>query len=309
MYYNIHYEICAILIVLVLLFSRSKYFKSDNKAIKQFIGVLMMVIATCCMNITAALAYSNIIRVSDQGLLVIETIYLIFALLSCYMQLGVIRERFDNHEQDLKLVNLVILSVAVIALVFNISLKYIFTYENHQFVGYLLFYGVYVVYALLFIEMGVLIFQNRDKVRSGTLITSASIMFLPVICILVQMIYDELLLSELGAAIAFLLYNYSLEDEDYEKYQETLLELESSKEGEQKNRADITAVNRVKNIFMKNVSGELRVNITDVLEFDNEIQDKELSPQAREYTNQINESAKQLLNYVDSLTKAGENNG
>lgn len=312
MYYNICYEVAAIVILVVLILARFKYFSSDNRVIKQFMNVIIMVLVTSIMNVIAALSYSSIIPVGDKLMLLIETIYLIFALLCCYFQLEVIIMRFAKGSEQIRIYNFILVALMSIVLSINLYKPFVFEYIDHTFMGYPLFNGIYVIYVILFIEMSVLIIMNKDRARLQTVILTSSIMVLPIVCILIQFIDDRILLSEFGATIAFLLYSYSLEDKDYNKLQITLKELEESRKKELENRESITRVNEVKNLFMESISEELEAPIFEVLELSNSVYEEADSQEVKEYAQKINGAGKHLNSFIDQLINAsneGNKNG
>ena len=303
MYYNICYEVAALVILVALMITKYKYFKSENNVIKLFMVVSVMVAVTCITNITAALCFSNVIPTSDQMMLLVETVYLILTTLCCYMQLVVIEQRFMEHSSRIRMINFVLIAIMIIALTVNLSNHFIYEYVNHVFTRNIWFNFIYIVTAAMFAEMGVIIVINRKKVRRETFILTSSIMILPILCIFIQFFDDRYLVSEFGATIAFLIYSYSVEDQDHERLQKTLEELEESRQSEIRTREEITNVNRVKTLFMKNISEELRLPVREVLNVNTELKNKTDDDIVNDFTQKIEEAGTQLLDFVDELIK------
>lgn len=301
MYYNINYEIAAIILLIILMIGRREYFKSTNKINIQFMRVIMLVLTTCVVNIVAALSYSNYIPVDDQMMLFIETIYLILAMFSCYLQLVVIVSRCNYESNVVHIVNFILVGFVSIILLINLSGKFVFEYIDHVFTGHTLFTFMYLVYVVMFIEMAVFLISNRHHIRSQIYILICGVMICPLAGILIQFLNDRLLLSGLGATAAFIIYSFSLEDEDYEKWQNTLNDLEVSKEKEQQNRKDAMISSRVKTIFMRSVSNELREPIKEVMTLSGRMSSRSREEEVINYAEKINESGKQLLSFVDEL--------
>lgn len=304
MYYNINFDIASIVILLILVLCKYKYFFSENSVTKQFMNVVTMVIITCVLNILAALCYSRIIPGNDKVMLLIETIYLIAAIASCYLQLMVIAQRFSTSDYFIKLANFILVAAYSICLGINIYGHFIFEYIDHEFCSYAPFTVVYMIYAIFFIEMFVLIVVNKDKFRRQTVILTSVIMVLPIVSLIIQFFDDSLLLTELGATIAFFIYSFSLEDQDYDKWQSTLIELEELKKEELANKEKIEAINKVKTLFMGNVSEELRAPIEDIIAVSNGLKERNESKELNEYAGRISDSGIQLMTFVDKLIEA-----
>lgn len=301
MYYVISFEIASVIILMLLILCKLNNFKSSDKSIKRFMYVTLLITVTSVMNILAALCYSKKIPGNDQIMLLYETVYLLLAVYTCFMQLMVIVNRFVVKTEKIRLVNFIIVSIITLILCLNLNIHFMFEYIDHVFTGYTLFNAIYLVYVAFFIQMGVFLYKNRNAVRRQTFYLSLSIMILPILGILIQFIDDRLLLSDFGATMAFLIYSYSLEDQNYAQLQKTMAELEESKKNELKNQDRLRSINQVKSLFMESISEEFKSPIEGIINANNELKDKSVDKEVVKYTNRIDESANELLEFVDEM--------
>lgn len=304
MYYNICYEIAAMILLSIMIIARAKYFKSKDKTVIQFMSVSLLAIATCGVDIIAALCTSDYIHVNDQWMLVVETVYLLFSTYVCCWQLRVVCLRVSYLSESLRIWNFLVAAIMSILLLLNIGVGHVFHYENHELVKTLPFYLIYVVNAIYFLEMAVVLLTKGKKMRRKVFILTSSIFFLPVICILIQLFYDRLILSGIGATMALILFSFSLGDDDYETLQKTLAELEDSKEIEKENRKKAEKAQQVKQIFMKSISSEFEAPIKEALLISEMMEADCEDMEVIGYARQIHSASNQLLRFVDELIDA-----
>lgn len=310
MYYDIDYEIASIILLIVLIIARRRYFKSENSIIRQFMTVIILLIITCVIDIIAALSSAYIIPLSDEMMLVVESIYMLMALFVCFMQLMVVSRRMDANIDKIRVVNFLLVAFITLILCFNVYGHFIFEYKTvngvREFIGYTLFYLIYIVYSIFFIQMAIVIILNKNKVRKQTFKLITGILIFPIFCIIIQSAYDNLLLSGFGGTLAFLIYSFSVEDQDYDKLQLTMAELEETRKLQHENEERIISANKVKSLFMENISEELKRPLNEILNICDDLKKENDDKAIDEYTQKINDSGKQLLSFIDELIVAAK---
>lgn len=309
MYYNINYEIVAVVLLALILISKRQYIKSNNSIEHNFWGVVLACFLACSMDIIAALAYSDIIPTDDAHMLLIETAYLTIALIAVYFQLAVICQRVGYKSEIFRSINGVIVAIMIIMLVVNMGVHFVFEYINKEFVGYEFFDSIYIVNGLMYAEMLYVIIMQRKSIRLKVAIFSALAFFFPIVGIILQSIDDRLLLTGICATAATFMFSFTLGDQDYEKMLKTQEELEKLREEDVQKQREIEAAYRVKQRFMEAVSDEMRVPIEEIKISNQRMRSISENEKIGEYSEQIENASKQLLGFVDELlTEAGDLN-
>lgn len=304
MYYNISYEIAGVVILLGLILGRRRYFKSEDRTLRMFVGVLMLTLATSISNIFAALAYSEIIPLSNRWMLVTESVYLLLAVYSCYFMLRMVSERTGFDAEGFRIGNFILIAAFSILVMINVGTKFMFWYEYHdgrEFVGTKWFHLDYLVYVLLFIEIAFVLIRNGRKLRRRVFVLTSTVFFFPVVCIFIQFIDDRILLSGIGAIGALLVYSFTLGEEDFESLQNTLEQLKETEVKEKENREEIEKVQRVKDMFLQDISERFDTPLEEVLRVGEEMKEYQDNPEIVEYIRQINQAGNQLQEFVGEL--------
>jgi len=306
MYYNIYFEIAAIIILFMIIIGRKAFFEKKDKLTSEFFGVIGFTLVTCIVNIIAALCYDCIIPNSDKGMLVVETVYLLFAMYCCYAQLRVVCLSVGYESDVFRLINFYLLIVVSVALLINLGPGIIFEYVDHKFLGHPLFYATYIIYIAFFLEMLIVLYLNRSMMRRKQLILTTSLFIFPAVCILLQLLFDRYLLSELGATMAFLVFCFTLGDRDYEEYQQVAKELQASGEAIQKSREEANKANRVKTLFIRKMSAELGGPIKEILDICYEAGTSAEDSKTLEYIDRISEGGRDLNSFfceIEAMAK------
>lgn len=301
MYYNFSYEIVAVLLLLLMLWSKMQYFRSDNRVEHMFWGVMALYLVTNSINIVAALCYSDVIPVNDTWMLVIETVYLLLAMYAVHYQFRIVCTRVEFESEVFRVGNFALVALMTILLLVNIGVRFIFEYIDNEFVGYPFFKSIYLVNGVMFVEMAMVIWNRRKLVRRKVAIFSIFMFLFPVVCILIQFLDDRLLLSGVGATAALMMFSFTLGDQDYEELQSTLVRLEQSKAQDVIKKDEIEAAYRVRQRFMETVSEDMRDPIEEISRINQNIREKSTDEHIGEYVSKIDEASQQLLSFVDEL--------
>ena len=136
---------------------------------------------------------------------------------------------------------------------------------------------------------------------------TSSCFFFPIICIIIQFFNDRLLLAMIGATVASVVFGLTLGDNDYDVLQNTLEELNRVKESEATSRHDAESANKVKTIFLENISNELLDPIKEVNDISNEIEGMTEDIELKKYAKEINNASVELLNVVEDIMKVAKN--
>lgn len=306
MYYNISYEISSVVFILLLIAIKYRHFMNQNKMIRQFMTALIFLMCTCLINIIAALGYSSIIKLNDDGMLLVESLYLFLAICTTYMQLEVVVIRFVENSLPIQIINFIFVGLVSLVICLNIYGRFLFEYSHHIFIGHKYFFVIYIVYAIIFLEMGIIIATNRGKVRFRTLILSSSIMIFPILSILIQFLLPRILFSGFGATVAYFVYSFSIEDQYYNEYANSLEKLEKAEKAEKENKEEIYIVNQVKKLFMENVSSDIKKPIDEVINVSKSICEGTDNDEVVELAKKIQDAGAQLDTFVDILIEESD---
>lgn len=308
MYYIIHFDIASLLILLVIINGRKAFFKDNDYIVSRFIFVITLTTFVAALNIVCALCYDCIIPNSDRTMLSIETLYFILGIYSCYAQLRVICLKVDYSSDSFRVINFIILAFITVCLLVNLGISFMFEYIDHTLIEHPFFLILYIGYIAFFAEMFFILFINRKKLRPKILVLTSTIVVFPVIAVLIQFLYDRLLLVEFGATMAFLVFGFTLNDKDYFELQAKLEELQLSKEAEMKSLEEVARANRVKTLFLNKISKELETPINEAINISDEILASADEEKARGYAGNIKKVGNELLLFVGELINVANEN-
>ncbi|MBQ7765601.1 MAG: EAL domain-containing protein [Lachnospiraceae bacterium] len=218
MNYIFHYDIAAILICIIVggLFFSKKHIPSQSNRLFLCIGALII---TASLFDVISVYSLNHIEVFPMWLnYIINQIY--FFSFNCtyviyFIYLLLITERHKGrYGKIMKKINTVVLIFITVAIAITPWAKTIFYFENNEYKhGFL----HTILYAVAFIMLAGCIFTvltSRRKINNMHLITTCTIAIISIVAIMIQLIWNELLLVNFVASLLFFMLFHSLQNPD-----------------------------------------------------------------------------------------------
>ncbi len=306
MYYVIDYEIAAVILLVIMIVSKIKLFKSKDRTTRMYMIVLVVALICGILDIFTALCQGNIIHVTDKYMLLFETIYLILILYSNYYLLRLICFRTHLESEALHIFNFVLISVLSFFLLSNLGQSFMFHYENLKFVGSSWFDFIYLINMAIYIEIAVVLVEKGKRLRRKILILCINAFLLPVVCIIAQYINDRILVSELGVVAAMFLFGFTLGEEDYASWELKRKELEETEDEEARIFAEAQKAKQVKIIFLDRITNKIETPLSGMIRAGEEMREFDVTPEIGEYIAQINKATNQLQEFTSEFHKVAE---
>ena len=300
MFYDISYDIAALVIVLVLIAIHYFFYNKDgnNRIFRIFSSIVAF---NCALDMLSALAVEQIIPASDTVNIILISLYQISLLFVNFLAYMTISDRLEVRLKGLHIANHLILAASVLLLLINFPTHVLFTFESQEYIKSGIFDILYYVCVWYMISMFVVIVCARKKLHFVKLHVAMFGILLLLLPYLLETLFPHLLLISLGAAAIALIMIYTLETPDYEKLQIVKRQLEESKLNEMESRRIAEQSNSDKTIFLENMSHELRTPINAINGFNKMIQMETSNAEVEVLTKKISEVSKYLLRHVSDI--------
>ncbi len=294
MYYNISFDIAAILVLIVLAIVMNTVLYTDTRGHKLVRLYMYSVIACSVIDIITAytICYGNM--VSDPVNLILNSLYQYSSALCVTLANLTILNYYPSASQRSVMINRVLLAMLVILVTVNLFTGWVFRFEDGVYIHGGLYYVVYVLSLAIVIQMLIIVLKNRsDKPGSISRIVIL-FLFLPTLFTVIQMIFGNVLLITFGEAFGSLIMLFALETPDYRKLMKTMNELEIARE-------EANTANRAKSDFLANMSHEIRTPINGILGMNTMILRDSKDPGIVEYAENIRVAGNTLMAIINDI--------
>ena len=218
MNYIYHYDLAAILICIIVggLFFSKKHFPSKSNRLFLTIGAL--IITASVSDVISVYSLNHVGDFPRWLNYLINQIY--FFSFNCtyivyFIYILLITERNkEPYGKVVKIINSVVLAYLFFVVATTPWLKLIFSFEGDQYLHGPLHFTLYVT---AFVMLGGCIFTiltSKRKINNIHLITTCVIAVISIVAILIQLIWNELLLVNFVAALLFFMLFHSLQNPD-----------------------------------------------------------------------------------------------
>lgn len=218
MNYIFHYDIAAILICIIVggLFYSRKHIPSKSNRI--FLAIGALIITASLFDIISVYSLNHIDTVPVWLNYLINEIYFLSFnctyIVYCIYILLITERNNEKYGRILKGINTVVFLYLVFVVTTTPWLKLIFYFEGNQYIHGPLHISLYVV---AFVMLGICIFTiltSRRKINNMHLITTCVIAVVSIVAIIIQFVWNELLLVNFVAALLFFMLFHSLQNPD-----------------------------------------------------------------------------------------------
>lgn len=218
MNYIYHYDLAAILICIIVggLFYSKKHFPCKSNRLFLTIGALIITASVFDVFSVYTLAHIDTVPL---GLNYLVNCIFFFAFNCTYVvyfiYILLITERHKGrYGKIVKIINTVVLVYITFVIITTPWLKTIFYFEDNQYLHGPLHVSLYII---AFIMLGGCIFTiltSRRKINNMHLFTTCVIAVVSILAIIIQFIWNELLLVNFVAALLFFMLFHSLQNPD-----------------------------------------------------------------------------------------------
>ena len=294
MYYNISFDIAAILVLIVLSAGMNTVLYTETRGHRLVCIYMYSVIACAIIDIITAYTICYGYMVPDTLNLILNTVFQYATVLCVSGAMRIILNYYPGASRTSVMVNRVLIYLLTAFVTLNIFTGWLFKFENGVYIHGNLYIIAYILPLLIVFHMLFVVLINRND-QPG-IITRIVIffLFLPTIFTVIQMIAGDILLVAFGEAFSTLVILFAMETPDYRKLMKTMKELEAARE-------EANVANRSKSDFLAGMSHEIRTPINGILGMNTMILRDSKDPKITEYAENIRVSGNGLLSIVNDI--------
>ena len=294
MYYNISFDIAAILVLIVIAVGMKTVLYTDTQGHKYVRRYVYSVIVCAIIDVITAYTICYGYLVPDHLNLILNTLYQYSATICVAIAMRTILNYYPSASKTSVMINRVLLYLLTAFITVNLYTGWMFRFENGVYVHGSIYYIAYVLSLAIVFHMLYVVLKNRaDRpvVISNIILL---FLFLPTIFTVIQMIVGNILLIAFGEAFSALIMLFALETPDYRKLMKTMKELEIARE-------EANIANRTKSDFLASMSHEIRTPINGILGMNTMILRDSSDEQVVEYAENIRIAGNALLSIINDI--------
>ncbi|MBO4904932.1 MAG: response regulator [Lachnospiraceae bacterium] len=294
MYYNISFDIAAILVLMVLAVGMNTVLYTDTQGSRLVRRYVYSVIICAIIDVITAYTICYGKMVPDTLNLILNSLYQYSAIFSVAVAMRAILNYYPSASKKAVIINRVLLYMLVAFVTVNLFTGWMFRFEDGVYVHGRLYLVSYVLSLTVLFHMLYVVLKNRAD-RPGAMTKIIILfLFLPTIFTVIQMIVGDILLIAFGEAFSALIMLFALETPDYRKLMKTMKELEIARE-------EANVANSTKSDFLASMSHEIRTPINGILGMDTMILRDCDDPQIVEYAENIRIAGNGLLSIINDI--------
>nr|MCR4808112.1 hypothetical protein [Lachnospiraceae bacterium] len=217
MYYNISFDIAAILVLIVLAIGMNTVLYTDTRGHKLVRLYMYSVIICSVLDIITAYTICYGTMVPDPLNLVLNTLYQYSSAICVAIAMQTILNYYSSASDISVMINRILLALLVIFITLNLFTGWMFRFENGAYIHGRLYYIAYILSLAIVIHMLVVVLLNRSDKPGLMSRIILLFLFLPTIFTVIQMILGDVLLVTFGEAFSAVIMMFALETPDYRK--------------------------------------------------------------------------------------------
>lgn len=294
MYYNISFDIAAILVLIVLAVGMKTVLYTDTPGHKLVRIYMYSVIAFALIDVVTAytICYGELIP--DSLNLILNTLYQYASIFCVATAMRTILNYYPSASKVSVFINRGLLILLAVFVTLNLATGWIFSFQDGVYIHGRFYYVVYAFSIAVVLHMLITVLINRAD-RPGVLTRIIVLfLFLPTVFTLVQMVIGTVLLIAFGEMFSALIMLFALETPDYRKLMKTMKDLEAARE-------EANIANRSKSDFLASMSHEIRTPINGILGMNAMILRDSNDPQIAEYAENIRIAGNSLLSIINDI--------
>ena len=294
MYYNISFDIAAILVLLVIATGMRTVLYTDTRGHMLVRRYVYSVIVCAVIDVITAytICYGHL--VPDPLNLILNTLYQYSAIFCVAVAMRTILNYYPSASKTSVMINRVLLLIQIAFVTLNLFTGWLFSFKNGVYIHGNIYYISYIMSLAIVFHMLYVVIKNRSD-RPGAISRIILLfLFLPTVFTVIQMIAGNILLIAFGEAFSALIMLFALETPDYRKLMKTMKELETARE-------EANIANQSKSDFLASMSHEIRTPINGILGMNTMILRDSDDPQIVEYAANIRIAGNGLLSIINDI--------
>ena len=294
MYYNISFDIAAILVLAVIAVGMRTVLYTDTRGHMLVRRYVYSVIVCAIIDVITAYTICYGKLVPDPLNLILNTMYQYSSIFCVALAMQTILNYYPSASRVSVILNRSFLYALIVFVTINLFTGWMFRFENGVYLHGDLYYISYIFSLAVIFHMLYVVIRNRND-RPGAISNIIILfLFLPTIFTVIQMIVGNILLIAFGEAFSALIMLFALETPDYRKLMKMMKELEIARE-------EANVANNSKSDFLASMSHEIRTPINGILGMDTMILRDSDDPQIIEYAENIRIAGNGLLSIVNDI--------
>ncbi len=294
MYYNISFDIAAILVLLVIAVGMKTVLYTETRGHKLVRIYVYSVIACAVIDIITAYTICYGYMVPDPVNLILNTLYQYSSVFCVAVAMRTILNYYPSASELSVKINRILLYVLTAFITINMFTGWMFRFENGEYLHGKLYLITYIISLAVVFHMLYVVLKNRAD-RPGVISNIIILfLFLPTVFTVIQMVFGNILLITFGEAFSALIMLFALETPDYRKLMKTMKELEIARE-------ESVIANNAKSDFLASMSHEIRTPINGILGMNAMILKDSNDPQIIEYAESVRVAGNSLLSIINDI--------
>lgn len=294
MYYNISFDIAAVLVLIVIAVGMKTVLYTDTPGHKNVLRYVYAVMICAVFDIITAYTISYGYMVPDALNMGLNTLFQYSSVLCIMAAMQTIINYYPGASKTSVMVNRGLIIFLIALLTLNIFTGFLFSFKDGVYVHEPLYIATYVMPLVIVFQMLYIVIRNRGD-QPGVVSTIVVLfLFLPSVYTVIQMFIGDVLLVTFGEAFSALIMLFALETPDYRKLLRTLSDLDIARE-------EANTANRSKSDFLANMSHEIRTPLNGILGMNTMILNDSTDPRITEYAENIRVSGDALLSIINDI--------
>ena len=294
MYYNISFDIAAILVLIVITVVMNTVLYTDTPGHKLVRRYAYAVIACAVIDIITAYTICYGQHVPDLLNHILNNLYQYSSLLCVNLAMKTILNYYPSASRISIIINRVLQWLLGAFITLNLFTGCMFRFENGEYIHERFYLIAYILSLAIIFHMLFVIIKNRSDKPAVIVNITLFFLFLPTIFTVLQMFIGNILLITFGEAFSILIMLFALETPDYRKLMNTMKELDIARE-------EANVANRTKSDFLASMSHEIRTPLNGILGMNTMILKDSKDPQITEYAENIRIAGNGLLSIINDI--------
>ena len=294
MYYNISFDIAAILVLIVITVVMNTVLYTDTPGHKLVRRYAYSVIACAVIDVITAYTICYGEQVPDLLNHILNNLYQYSSLLCVNLAMKTILNYYPSASKISIMINRVLQLILCAFITLNLFTGCMFRFENGVYIHERFYLIAYILSLAIIFHMLFVIIKNHSD-RPGVIVNiTLFFLFLPTIFTILQMFIGNILLITFGEAFSILIMLFALETPDYRKLLQTMKELDEARE-------EANVANRTKSDFLASMSHEIRTPLNGILGMNTMILKDSKDPKILEYAENIRTAGNGLLSIINDI--------
>ncbi len=296
MLYNVSFGVAAICILIIIAFCVTFRISNYSVQSKRFSNLIIVMLFAAIFDAISAITINYHQNVPVWINILINTIdfAVIISGIFCYSRYIDILVCNDENKTML-FINKCVYGAYLILLAANSFLGFIFDFDSEgNYLKTEFYFLIYLTPLYYTIYTSALLIHNHRKYERKQIIAISSFCPMLIIGAILQLIFPYVMLTMFVSTLSLIVILFFLETPDYQKLNNTMLELDKARE-------EAIKASKAKSEFLSNMSHEIRTPINAVMGMNEMIMRESSEKQIVEYAANIQSSSRTLLSIINDI--------